>query len=584
MRFRTQIFVAAVVSTWLTGGVATLMLTWSLRARLVDRIERDLVAKTRLAAELLSHQLDVPATRIDDEADVLGGEIGARVTLIAPDGTVVGDSAEDGAALAALENHGQRPEVVLARERGLGVERRYSTTLGAELLYVALPTRNPAIATVRLALPLTEIDTEVGEVWRLAAWALGGGLLVALGLAWGASALLSRRLTAIAAVARRYAEGDFSHPSHDYGDDEIGTVARVLDGSVQELGRRIEELSRDRARMTAILTGMIEGVLVVNVQGKVRLVNDAARAMLGLDEAAEERHYLEIVRHPDVAKAIGQALEGRPVQGIELTLRRDSTRIFVARAASIAAPSGRGAVLVLHDITDLKRADQIRRDFVANVSHELRTPLTAIRGYVEALSDLPAKPEDAKRFLEVIARHTHRMERLVMDLLRLARLDAGQEVVDKAACSIEAIVAGVRSELESASTARDQVITLALDPAATTALADPAKLHDVLRNLIENAINYSTDGTTIEVRSESSHGGVAISVADEGPGVPESDLARIFERFYRVDRARTRDPGGTGLGLSIVKHLVGLHGGKVTAANRPEGGAVFTVWLPGAGG
>jgi len=319
----------------------------------------------------------------------------------------------------------------------------------------------------------------------------------------------------------------------------------------------------------------------VNVNGKVRLVNEAARAMLGLDQAAEDRHYLEIVRHPDVAKAIGQALEGRPVEGIELTLRRDATRIFVARVAPIDAPSGRGAVLVLHDITDLKRADQIRRDFVANVSHELRTPLTAIRGYVEALSDVPSEPEDAKRFLEIIARHTHRMERLVMDLLRLARLDAGQEVVERAECSIEAIVAGVASELLPASTARGQVITLALDPSATTALADPAKLHDVLRNLIENAINYATEGTTIQVRSRAKDGGVAISVEDEGPGVPEADLTRIFERFYRVDRARSRDPGGTGLGLSIVKHLMGLHGGRVTAANRPEGGAVFTVWLPG---
>jgi two-component system phosphate regulon sensor histidine kinase PhoR len=582
MRFRTQIFLAALVATWLTSVAATLLLTWSLRTRLVEQIEQDLVASTRLAAELFSYQRDIPATQIDERADALSDKIGARVTLIAPDGTVVGDSAEDGAALAALENHGQRPEVVTARERGLGVERRYSTTLEAELLYVALPTANPAIATVRLALPLTEIDMEVREVWWLAAWALSGGLLLALGLAWGASALLSRRLTAIAAVARRYAGGDFSRPSYDYGSDEIGTVARVLDDSAQELGRRIEELIRDRAQMTAILTGMIEGVLVVDVNGKVQLVNDAARTMLGLDAKAEDRHYLEIVRHPDVARAIGQALEGRRVEGVELTLRRGEARVFVARVAPIEAPSGRGAVLVLHNITDLKRADQIRRDFVANVSHELRTPLTAIRGYAEALGDVPADSEDSKRFVDVIVRHAHRMERLVMDLLRLARLDAGQEVVDKTECSIEAIVTGVCSELEPGSTARRQAIALALDQAAITAEADPAKLHDVLRNLIENAINYSAEGTTIEVRSQCTDGGVAISVVDEGPGVPEADLARVFERFYRVDRARTRDPGGTGLGLSIVKHLVGLHGGKVTVANRPEGGAVFTVWLPGA--
>ena len=500
------------------------------------------------------------------------------MTLIAPDGTVLGDSAEDGQALAAMENHGTRPEVVDSRRSGLGVSRRYSRTLGVDLLYVAAPTRNPSIATARLALPLTDIQRQLGEIWRLSFVALGAGIVVALALAWTASTLLSRRVRAIASVAQRYASGDVSSPSYDYGEDEIGTVARVLDDSVQELGRKLDEQSRDRARMAAILSGMVEGVLVVNVQGRVQLANEAARAMLALRDLPEGRHYLECIRHPDIAATIGRVLAGETVEGLELTLRRDAARTFIARAAPVVAPGGRGAVLVLHDITDLRRADQIRRDFVANVSHELRTPLTAIRGYVEALTDSP--PDDPRRFLEIIARHTHRMERLVMDLLRLARLDAGQEVIEKVACSVETIAAAVRTELEPASQARGQTVRLIVAPDAATTVADPAKLHDVLRNLVENAVNYAPEGSVIDIRSHAADGGVALEVVDQGPGVPESELPRIFERFYRVDRARTRDPGGTGLGLSIVKHLVGLHGGRVTAANRPEGGAIFTVWLP----
>jgi two-component system phosphate regulon sensor histidine kinase PhoR len=235
-------------------------------------------------------------------------------------------------------------------------------------------------------------------------------------------------------------------------------------------------------------------------------------------------------------------------------------------------------VLVLHDITDLRRADQVRRDFVANVSHELRTPLTAIRGYLEALGDGPA-PDDARQFLEIISRHALRMERLVLDLLRLARLDAGQETVQRAECRPAALVQAVAHDMEDQIAGRRQRVETAIDE-SLTASGDPAKLHDVLRNLLENASNYSPEGGVIDVGARRANGWIEIVVADRGPGIPDADLSRIFERFYRVDRSRSRDPGGTGLGLSIVRHLVELHGGRVTAANRPGGGAVFTVRLP----
>jgi two-component system phosphate regulon sensor histidine kinase PhoR len=263
----------------------------------------------------------------------------------------------------------------------------------------------------------------------------------------------------------------------------------------------------------------------------------------------------------------------------ELALTRDPGRTFVARAAPVSRGGGGGAVLVLHDITDLRRADQIRRDFVANVSHELRTPLTAIRGYVEALQDDRPEPEESRRFLDIIARQSARMERLVSDLLRLARLDAKQEALDVTLCDVTQLFATVAGDVAQTAEAKGQRVSTTVGNEAGQVRGDPGKLHDVLRNLVENAVNYSPEGATIQIDARRKAEAIALIVSDSGPGIPPDDLSRVFERFYRVDRSRSR-PGGTGLGLAIVKHLVELHRGTVTAENRPEGGARFTVTLP----
>jgi len=261
-------------------------------------------------------------------------------------------------------------------------------------------------------------------------------------------------------------------------------------------------------------------------------------------------------------------------------LDRDPRRVFVAHVVPVARERGGGAVLVLHNITALRHADQVRRDFVANVSHELRTPLTAIRGAAEALLDAPPTPEESSKFLTIISRHALRMERLVRDLLRLARLDGGQETITRTDCRLDTVIGGVQRDMQGALDARRQTVQVTLDAEATAVAGDPAKLHDVFRNLMENASNYSPEGAAIEVTSRRVGNTIEAVVADRGPGIPDTDLARVFERFYRVDRSRARDPGGTGLGLSIVRHLVELHGGTVTAANREGGGAMFTVSLP----
>ncbi len=388
---------------------------------------------------------------------------------------------------------------------------------------------------------------------------------------------LGRRVGAFAAEAARYRRGDLTPSTVDFGDDELGTVGRAMDQSVQELASKISDLLRDRGRTTAMLAGMIEGVIVVDPQGRVQLLNEAARQMLRMDDLAIGRHYVETIRHPAISDLVGAALEGRASESVQLSPPRDATRTIMARAAP-SAPHG--AVLVLHDITELKRADQIRRDFVANVSHELRTPLTAIRGYVEALAEGDANQEERRRFLDIILRHALRMERMVKDLLRLARLDAGQEILEPVECDTRALIQAVVSDLTPAMEGRGQRTDVVIRTGTETLRGDPAKLHDAIRNLVANAGIYSPERTSIRIEARRDPSNVVIAISDEGPGIPDDDLTRVFERFYRVDKSRARDPGGTGLGLSIVKHLVELHGGRVRAENRPSGGTTFTIELP----
>jgi two-component system, OmpR family, phosphate regulon sensor histidine kinase PhoR len=578
---RLKLFIGSMAAA--AFAVTTMALLVPLQLRTQERavIERRLADESKLIADLLAAARDISEADMDREADRLGTLVAGRVTLIAGDGRVVGDSTQTPAELSALENHASRPEVMAAGDTTAGISQRYSTTLQTDMVYVAIRSNHPVVKYVRLALPLTDVNAQLATIGSATAVALVAALVAALVMSWVFSAPLARRVEAVAAVAKRYSAGDFTRPAHDYGEDELGAVARALDAAAQELGRKVDDLSRDRARTEAILAGMVEGVLIVDRQGRVQLVNRAAQDMLRVSEQATGRPYVEVIRHPDIAALIGASLRREPVSSRELTLSRDALRTFVARAAAVASSGDGGAVLVLHDITDLRKAGQIRQDFVANVSHELRTPLTAIRGYVEALLDEPSLSPDARGFLDIIGRHTARMERLVKDLLRLARLDAKQEPLERTRCGVRDAVEGVLSDLSQAVEARLQRVTVDIPPDAAYVDADPGKLHDILRNLVENAVNYSPPQSDIHLTAERHDGAVHVVVSDSGPGIPPNDLTRVFERFYRVDKSRS-GPGGTGLGLSIVKHLVELHEGQVSVANRPDGGAMFRVVLPDA--
>jgi two-component system phosphate regulon sensor histidine kinase PhoR len=359
---------------------------------------------------------------------------------------------------------------------------------------------------------------------------------------------------------------------------------RAVSGAVNKVVARLAELETERSRVAAMLAGMVEGVLVVDADGRLRLINDTVRRMLNLEHIPLGSHYVEAVRQPGVVQQLGGALKGEQQAPIEVALDlpggvAGAPRIFRAQATPVSHGVGGGAVLVLHEITDLRRADRVRRDFVANVSHELRTPLTAVRGYVEALMDEPTSPDQRRKFLEIIERHTGRMERLVRDLLRLARLDAQQEAADVHLIEVGGLFRSVLADLAGKIEQQKITVVIDIDPGSAVVQADPTKMHDALRNLVENALNYSPEGGRVDLAVRASGDSVLLTVSDTGPGIPEADLGRVFERFYRVDKSRTSDPGGTGLGLSIVRHLIELQGGRVHAANRPEGGAVFTISL-----
>jgi two-component system, OmpR family, phosphate regulon sensor histidine kinase PhoR len=579
--FQRKFFLAAFSTSVIALAVAGVLFATAIRGQIDVRIEQTLVAEAGLAAELLARTAS-PATvrELDEEADRIGDLIGTRVTFIAGDGRVLGDSSEPLDVIPSMENHAQRPEVVEARANGLGRARRYSATVHFDMLYVAVRVDHPDIAFIRVALPLTDVRDQLRSVLVTTLAALSVALVGGAIIAWVISARIGQRVRHIARVADRYRRGDLAPPSIGFGDDELGEVARALDDSVHEVGRRLAEQARDRARMEAILAGMVEGVIVVDAHGHVQLVNDAARQMLRLDEPAIGRAYAETVRQPAIADLVAAVLDGRTPPPLQLSPPPDPSKTILARAAPATGVESHGVVVVLLDITDLRRADQIRRDFVANVSHELRTPLTAIRGYVEALADGDVSSDESQLFLEIIAKHTDRMERLVKDLLRLARLDAGQETLDLIGCDTRSLIEGVMTDVSSAAEARRQQLEVTVDPDARSMHVDPAKVHDALRNLVSNAITYAPTDSTIRIEATTTRGVVRLVVSDEGPGIPDQDLPRVFERFYRVDKSRARDPGGTGLGLAIVKHLVELHGGTVAVDNRPEGGARFTMTFP----
>ncbi len=509
----------------------------------------------------------------------------SRVTVIAPDGVVLGDSEVAPADLGRLENHRDRPEVRAALEGRVGRDLRTSVSVHAPLMYVALPVRDGdrVVAVLRLALPLSAVTSSYDQINRVM---LAGGLValvVACGIGIFVAGRVTRPVVEMQAIARQMSEGQFAVRAPVRSPDELGALGRALNVMALRLREQIHNLETERAKATAILDGMVEGVVAVDGQECILLMNERARAMFGVGPArGEGKPFLEVIRNADLHEIFRS---GRTAGGVfrhELRLRSPTDRTLRVTAVPLRlAGEDPGLVLVIDDVTELRRLEQVRTEFIANVSHELRTPLTAIQGYLETLlGGALEEREHARRFVEIAFRHTERLGRLLNDLTDLSNIELGKVSLRLAPTPLRPIVDSVL-ELVAAK-ARDGEVTLTTEVSEVIHVqADRDRLVQVLINLVDNAVKYTPAGGAVMVRARpTADGRVEVSVSDTGVGIPRADLPRITERFYRVDKARSRELGGTGLGLAIVKHLVLAHGGDLAIDSQEGRGTTVRVLLP----
>jgi two-component system, OmpR family, phosphate regulon sensor histidine kinase PhoR len=506
---------------------------------------------------------------------------GARVTVIAADGTVLADSQSDP---RTMENHAGRPEVAQAMAEGRGRSIRHSATVNRELLYYAV--RQPSAAGRSIVLRFAEPEETVGEVLGPFRKSLGLAslaiLLVASGLILLVSMNFSERIEKLTAFSQRVAEGDFRPQASDGTGDALDRLSHSLNQTAARLDRTIHTLTEERNLSSAILGSMVEGVLVVNGAERVVFANQSFAEILGLKVPPQPGSGLvEVVRQTELIEAARRVLAGEPRVEAEIVTGTLRQHFFAATVASVRAAETNGAVIVLHDITDLRKLERVRRDFVANVSHEFRTPLTAIQGFAETLlAGAMNDPQNRERFLGIIVEHSRRLARLTEDLLMLSKMDA-----DRLELETRRIPVGpfVESCIETSTPrAKDKDLNLLVNLAERVPdiAGDRRRLTEVLQNLLDNAIQYTPAGGQIMVSAGPKNGEVIFTVSDTGIGIPQADQPRIFERFYRVDVARSREVGGTGLGLSIAKHLIENHGGKIWVESEVGRGSQFHFSVP----
>jgi two-component system phosphate regulon sensor histidine kinase PhoR len=550
----------------------------------VQETRQDLEARARL---IVGRIRDRPERTDSDACRALARDSGTRITVILPSGRVIGDSEEDS---TMMDNHADRPEVMEAIVGKTGSSVRFSHTLQTNMMYVAVAIEEPGktVAVVRTAMPLKSINEALGGIY----WQVALGALVVAVLAAAVSLAVSRRISRplreMRRGAERFARGDFEHKLVLPGSEEMAALAESMNRMAVQLDDRIRMITEQRNEREAILTSMVEGVLAVDVDERLISLNEAAGEMLGVDpEAVQGKAIREAVGNADLQNFVTRTLSDRGPSEADIVICDDTERFLRAHGALLGDSQGKGigAVVVLNDATRLRQLENVRRDFVANVSHELKTPITSIKGFVETLRDGAVRePDTAEHFLGIIARQADRLNAIIEDLLLLASVEKDAET-DGPTLEQARLEQVLREAVDDcASAASECGIKIEVDCEADLVFRmNPLLIEQAVVNLVDNAIKYSEPGSSVSMKATRRGSEIEISVTDQGLGIESDKLSRLFERFYRVDKARSRKLGGTGLGLAIVKHIAEAHGGSVSVKSTPGEGSVFTVRLPSHG-
>ncbi len=517
-----------------------------------------------------------------------------RMTLVADDGIVLADSHDDP---GAMDNHRDRPEIIAAFARGYGRSQRFSDTRGEDLTYVAVRLPWSPDTVLRVSEPVVQIEETVGAILTPVIVVTVLAFIVAAALSFGFSARFGERIVRLRRFSERVARGDFAPENTSLGMDELDQLLASLNQTARELQRSFQSLTAEKNQGATILSSVAEGVAVVDEDLRIQYINGAFREVLSLPGESwrdyRGRHVGQVLEKKRLLKMVRAAMRGKSdereisLNEREVLVRAAPIRSMESEPAAVSAIGANGstgsdpagAVLVLLDVTRIHALERVRRDFVANLSHELKTPLTAIRGFSETLLDGDLDDNvQHRRFLGIIRQHAIRLSHLTEDLLRLARIEAGKLEARPAVVRVATVVEPVLESARMKAEARTLAATVPEDGVQVE--TDPALLTEILENLVDNAIRYSAADGRVEIKTTCSDGEVLVSVIDDGVGIPKAHLSRIFERFYRVDAARSRAAGGTGLGLAIAKHTVEVLGGRIEVKSAPGKGSRFTVVLP----
>ena len=568
--------------------LALLVTDWTLSHSLQERnlleLQNSLTRESILVRELAIPLLGDPK-HLQEQIKKIGERTDIRVTIIDPKGVVLADSSESSEQLPQMENHALRPEVAAALRKETGMSIRYSMTLGTRMLYMAVPILEQAkiLGVVRTAMPVTRVDEILASVRRPVIFTAVLGILIVLIAGILFSHHLTKRIRRITSVAERYARGDWSEKILIDGKDELKMLANTMNQMAATLQSRIEDLESEKGKISIILEHMTEGVIAIDRQKQIVIMNPTAEKIFGCDAAAVQgKSLIEVTRHVQIERIVDRAFADQKTGSEEIQLSGEIKKTLRLSVVILKehARDIRG-ILVFHDATELRRLENIRKEFVTNVSHELRTPLTSIKGFIETLLGGALKdPPAGERFLKIIAEETDRLGRLVEDVLTLGEIEQKIALMKKDPVDLAPKLTVILEQFKTGIEKSNLTVENRVSGKPLIVPGDRDKIHQVFVNLIDNAVKFNRPGGRIVLSADQKPEGVTITIEDTGIGISEEAQRRVFERFFREDKARSKELGGTGLGLAIVKHIMEAHGGHASCQSTPGQGSRFSVFFP----